>query len=340
MLCSTCLAPLLACLACFPSVTPQRGFCFTEAPFPECHAASVVETCEGLLVAYFAGSAEGAADVGVWLSRRVDEHWSPPKRLLTATDAAGRPVPCWNPVLWHGEDGSLLLFYKAGPSPRDWWGLISVSTDCGRTWGPSRRLPNGFLGPIKNKPLLLPGGRLLCGSSSEHPDWQIHLETSDPMGTEWTKTATLSKPPAVQLIQPTLLRHSDTCLQMLCRSQQQSIYELWSEDAGRTWSEPRSTTLPNPNSGIDSVTLVRGGHLLVYNHSTSERTPLVVTHSADGRAWKPIHTLESEPGEYSYPAIIQADDGQVHVVYTWRRQRIAHVELTPPSGSSPPDHQP
>jgi predicted neuraminidase len=340
MLCSTCLAPLLACLACFPSIAPQREFCFTSAPFLECHAASIVETCDGLLVAYFAGSTEGAADVSVWLSRRTEEHWSPPKRLLTAADAAGRPVPCWNPVLWHAEDGSLLLFYKAGPSPRDWWGLVTVSTDCGRTWGPSRRLPNGFLGPIKNKPILLPDGRLLCGSSTEDPDWQIHLETTDPMGTEWTKTATLSKPPAVQLIQPSLLQHSDTRLQMLCRSQQQSIYELWSEDGGRTWSEPRSTTLPNPNSGIDSVTLVRGGHLLVYNHSTSERTPLVVAHSADGRAWKPIHTLESEPGEYSYPAIIQADDGQVHVVYTWRRQRIAHVELTPPSGSFPSDRQP
>ncbi|MFM7160919.1 MAG: exo-alpha-sialidase [Planctomycetaceae bacterium] len=324
------MTPLFFYLAFLTNAEAQREFCFTQAPFAECHASSIVETCEGLLVAYFAGSTEGAPDVGVWLSRKVDEQWSRPTRLLTATDAAGRPVPCWNPVLWHLEDGSVLLFYKAGPSPREWWGMLTISTDCGRTWSTSRRLPTGFLGPIKNKPLLLPGKRLICGSSTEDAEWRIHLEISNPLGTEWSKTAPLSHQ-GVGLIQPTLLRHSDTRLQMLCRSQQQAIYELWSEDAGRTWTEPRPTSLPNPNSGIDGVSLAGGGHLLVYNHSPRERSPLVVSHSTDGRNWRTLHTLESEPGEYSYPAIIQTEDGNVHVVYTWQRKRIAHVELTPPS---------
>jgi len=335
-------------IACFPALAlglsaalapPERSFCFQTAPFPECHAATAVETCEGLLVAFFAGRAEGASDVGIWITRRVDSEWSPPARLLTATTPNREPVPCWTPVLWHADDGSLLLFYKAGPSPREWWGLVSTSRDCGRTWSPARRLPDGYLGPIKNKPLGLPDGRLLCGSSTEDDDWKIHLETTDARGERWSKTPPLSRPPAVQLIQPTLLRHSDTRLQMLCRSQQRAVYELWSDDAGRTWSEPRPTSLPNPNSGIDAVTLRRGGHLLVYNHSLEDRTPLVVAHSNDGRQWQTLHTLESVEGEYSYPAIIQTDDQQVHVVYTWRRERIAHVEFPPPAGSADPQDQ-
>jgi len=34
-------------------------------------------------------------------------------------------------------------------------------------------------------------------------------------------------------------------------------------------------------------------------------------------------TLEDEPRkEFSYPAVIQAKDGLVHIVYTWKRQRL------------------
>jgi predicted neuraminidase len=116
-------------------------------------------------------------------------------------------------------------------------------------------------------------------------------------------------------------------MQLLCRSRQKRITECWSEDGGKTWSAMKATELPNPSSGIDAVTLRDGSHLLVYNPTTRGRSPLVVGLSADGRVWKTLVTLEQEPGEYSYPAIIQARDGKVHIVYTWKRKRIKHVVL-------------
>jgi predicted neuraminidase len=69
---------------------------------------------------------------------------------------------------------------------------------------------------------------------------------------------------------------------------------------------------------------------LVYNHSTTERTPLNITFSRDdGATWEAPWTLEDAPGEYSYPAIIETRDGKLHITYTWQRQRIKHVVIDP-----------
>jgi predicted neuraminidase len=38
-------------------------------------------------------------------------------------------------------------------------------------------------------------------------------------------------------------------------------------------------------------------------------------------------TLEDAPGEYSYPAIIQAADGGLLMTYTWHRETIKFVRI-------------
>ena len=85
--------------------------------------------------------------------------------------------------------------------------------------------------------------------------------------------------------------------------------------------------LPNPNSGIDAVALRDGRIVLVYNHSTKERTPLNIAVSRDGERFRMFHTLENQPSEYSYPAIIQGRDGDLHITYTWNRKRIRYVRI-------------
>ena len=107
------------------------------------------------------------------------------------------------------------------------------------------------------------------------------------------------------------------------------------DDAGRTWTPITLTSLPNPNSGIDAVTLRDGRHLIVYNRTTRGRTPLNVAVSRDGRTWNDARVLENEAGEYSYPAVIQTADARVHITYTWRRQRIKHVVIDPAALTSP-----
>ena len=304
-------------------------FIYEQAPFPSCHASTIVETKAGLVAAWFGGTDEGEPDVGIWISRHLNGKWSTPVEVANGVQDDGKRHPCWNPVLLQPKTGPLLLFYKVGPSPSRWWGMLMTSTDEAKTWSTPQKLLNGMLGPIRSKPIQLNDGTILCGSSSEHAGWKVHFERTSDLGRTWTKTQALNDPAEFDAIQPTILVHKDR-LQALCRSKQGKITELWSIDQGNTWSPMRATELPNPSAGVDAVTLKDGRHLLVYNPTTRGRTPLVVAMSDDGKGWKLFVTLESAPGEYSYPAMIQARDGKVHVTYTWKRQRIKHAVIEVP----------
>jgi len=143
-------------------------FIYDRAPFPSAHASTIVETRDGVLAAWFGGTAEGEPDVGIWCARRSETGWSAPVEVATGAQPDGKRLPCWNPVLFRPSAGPLLLFYKVGPRPREWWGLLRTSLDEGRTWSGPIPLPPGFLGPIRAKPVELASGELLLGSSTEH----------------------------------------------------------------------------------------------------------------------------------------------------------------------------
>jgi predicted neuraminidase len=230
-------------------------------------------------------------------------------------------------VLCQPREGPLLLFYKVGPSPRRWWGMLTRSRDGGRSWSPPERLPQGILGPIKNKPLELEGGSLLCPSSTEGLSWRCHLERTPDHGASWQKLP-LRQARTRGAIQPSILRHPDGTMQLVCRSRHGAITSCRSKD-GLHWDRMQPLDLPNPDSGLDAAMLADGRALLVYNHARRGRTPLNLALSRDGLHWQPSLVLEDTPGEYSYPAVIQAGDGRIHLTYTWQRRCIRHVELDP-----------
>ncbi|PYQ82481.1 MAG: sialidase [Acidobacteria bacterium] len=317
------------------SAIVDSEFVFQTAPFASAHASTLVETSDGLVAAWFGGSREGAADVGIWLSRRVKGGWTRPVEVASGVEPDGTRHPCWNPVLFEMATGELWLFYKVGPGPQRWWGMIRTSRDAGRTWSNARRLPDGILGPIKNKPVRLSDGSIVGGSSTESPDrpstWRVHFERSVDAGRTWTvaRPNASGERPEIDAIQPSILIHPREMLQAVGRSRSGRVFETWSSDRGQTWAPLTLTALPNPDSGIDAVTLRDGRQLIVYNHTREGRSPLNVALSRDGRSWDAALVLEREPGEYSYPAVIQTADGHAHITYTWRRQRIKHVAIDP-----------
>ncbi len=314
-------------------------FIFIQGPTPSCHASTIVQTSSGFAAAWFGGTEESANDVGIWLSRWENGGWSPAQRVASGKLPDGSPCACWNPVLFRPKSGPLLLFYKVGVDEPLWWGEVMASTDEGRSWQGPRRLPDGLLGPIKNKPVQLPDGSILSPSSIEEyrritPKqvadlWVSHLELSKDNGATWSKIGPLPDPLGANTIQPTILVHPAGQLQLLLRSQAGKIYQSWSGDSLQNWTPLTPTDLPNPDAGIDAVTLRDGRFLLVYNHTEQHRYRLNVAVSKDGKQWDAALELENEKGEFSYPAVIQSADGLVHVTYTWNRKRIKHVVIDP-----------
>ena len=345
----------------------SANFIYESAPFPSCHASSIEETANGLVATWFGGTHEKHPDVGIWVSRLTYSDndaksinskttnptgpWSTPVEVANGKGASpdGKQLPTWNPVLFQPKFGSepqpLVLFYKVGPSPETWWGMMTTSLDQGLSWSEPKRLPDGFLGPIKNKPVERSDGAWLCPSSTETEEepsrWNVHFEITHDQGKTWMRSPALDQKPlndglALQAIQPALLNLGPKHWLAVGRSRQDKIFETESKDDGTTWTPLTLGKLPNNNSGLDTVTLRNGKHLMVYNHVAGtpgqwggKRTPLNVAWSADGKSWKPWLVLENTPGEFSYPAIIQSKNGLVHITYTWNRKKIKHVVVDP-----------
>jgi predicted neuraminidase len=326
----------------------EAQFIADQMPTPSCHASTIVETRSGaLLAAWFGGTAEGRPDVAIWGSRKEKGgSWSAPAELVRETNIA-----TFNPVLFHTGDGLLWLYYKFGPHPTGWTAGRRFSKDQGRTWSAIDHLPAGLWGPIRSKPLVMPDGLIVSGTSSEsYHSWAAWIERSSDHGATWTKHGPITVPmPAPSqstasragdsdpfawerthgIIQPVVIHMGGKRLRLFARATNNigKVCVADSSDLGITWTAARPIDVPNPNSGVDVVRLKDGRLVMIYNHTARGRSPLNLGVSADGERWNMFHTLEPEPGEYSYPAIVQGSDGSLHMTYTWKRQKIKYVRV-------------
>jgi predicted neuraminidase len=307
----------------------QSAFIYESAPFPSCHASTLVETPAGIAAAWFGGTHEKHPDVGIWFSFFRNGSWTAPVEVANGVQDTGKRYPTWNPVLFQMPGKELILFYKEGPAPDTWWGMLKRSTDGGKSWSAAERLPKDIYGPIKNKPELMADGTLLCPSSSEDHGWRLHMEFTKDGGKTWSRTEALNDGVTTSAIQPSILKLPNGKIQQVCRSKNGFVLQSTSDDNGKSWTALTPTTMLNPNSGTDAVTLRDGRHIIIYNKTKKGRSPLNVAISADGQTWNDVAVLENEPGgEFSYPAVIQTSDGKVHITYTWKRKKIKHVIMT------------
>lgn len=131
------------------------------------------------------------------------------------------------------------------------------------------------------------------------------------------------------LIQPTLIEVTDNEFRCFMRNPRSPnrIHFAYSMDRGLTWSRPFATSLPNPNSGLDVVSLPDSRLLCAYNNSEKNRYPLSLAVSdSGGMDWRRIGDVEHEEGEFSYPSMLRRGE-EVYLAYTYKRESIKFTQL-------------
>lgn len=294
------------------------------------HCSTITEAANGdLLCVWYGGSYESAEDQVLFIARRRkgQRAWTDPAVLVRNP---GQPPG--NSVVFRDGLGRIWVVYGRMESRRpirrgSGWGecrlLYRISEDHGVTWGGDQEISGSFGSLPRNAPITLQSGALALPLTGhvEGTRGSFLLKTSD-NGATWERSGVIAGGS-----QPTIVQRSDGSLLAFMRREPR-IVRSESHDEGRTWTPPEKTDFKNPDAGIAMTRLANGHLLLVFNDTETERTPLSIARSVDeGATWEEPLKLEANPGEYSYPCIIQSSDGRIHVTYTYRRYSIKHVEM-------------
>lgn len=294
---------------------------------PSVHCATLSELSDGtLLAAWFGGTRELARDV-VILGARLDsgaQDWSAAQVLVAVPgQALGQPV--FLPL----ADGRLRLFCNVVPPEGRWTSAqphFQDSADGGLSWGPLQALMDypGLM--FRSVALHLPG-RILLPAYDER-EWCSRMLISEDGGENWRLGEPIVSPSGN--IHACLVVLDDGRVLAYLRTGGQGGF-LWrteSRDAGERWTPPLPTSIPNPNSGLDLIRLSSGDLLLACNPVARGRTPLALLMATPNEDWGEPLNLEAGAGEYSYPTLLQTRDGTIHMVYTWRRERIQYARFS------------
>lgn len=341
----------------FPAPSAIHSEPFKEEEFinepgnMQVHAASIAELKDHTLAAvWYGGQYEGAPDTRIYFTTRArtpGASWALPVGIVDR-DSASRELSRYikkigNPLIFTDQDDRLVLIYVS-VTVGGWSGSslnIKVSSDKGKTWSRSQRLT---LSPffnvselVRNNPLRLTDGGFLVplyhefigvfsellwlcpGDGKQAP---IYYKTRLTWGTQY--------------LQPAILGLTPGSAAAFYRSRRPNSHVALSlsADAGATWSAPQYIDLPNPGSGLNALSLSDGRILLAFNDSSTRRDNLslavsnieykVPTEHAEHTERAVV--LENTPGEeFSYPYMLRASDGKIHLVYTWQRKRIKHL---------------
>ncbi len=313
------------------------------------HCAAVVEISGGKLLAFwYGGSDERDKDVCIYSSIFTPQNavWSH-ERALISRESTQKDVDRYikslgNPVIIKDKNSKLWLFYVS-ISYFGWSGSainLTTSTDEGKTWTPSRRLVTSpclnLATLVKGAPFLFEDGTIGLPVYTEFIGKFGELLHLDREGNVIRKIRLSSdryslQPVIVPITQKTgvgFMRYSGKTLPRLL--------QVRTTDGGATWSHPVKMEVLNPNAAVASIRLENGAILLIHNNDKTERCDMTLSYSEDnGNTWRAIYEFErtkyenwqrSSPG-FSYPYIIRTQNGDFHLLYSWKSKHIKHIQF-------------
>jgi len=174
----------------------------------------------------------------------------------------------------------------------------------------------------RTHPIELPGGRILVPLYSDGFSYGL-MAISDDGGKSWHASE-----PIVGFggIQPSVVRKKDGTLVAYLRDNgpaPKRAQVSYSKDNGESWTGAADTQIPNPGSSLEAIVLKDGRWVMAYNDTEKGRASLTVRMSDDeGETWKwERHLEKGTTHSYSYPSLIQAADGAIHITYSSHETR-------------------
>lgn len=313
----------------------------------EAHSANIQLLDNVPITVWYGGTEEGHKDVAIFIATFADEKWSKPIRVIDRASAErglGRYIrKVGNPTLHAWPDGRLTLYFVTVSVGG--WAASNInfieSADGGDTWGePSPLITSPFLNistlvrtlgqPLVDSSLSLPVYHEFLGKFAEilrlSPDHRVLNKVRISRGKYSLQPAVL---PKSELDADAYLRYAGEKAHRLMTSA--------SYDGGRHWTKPELMSLPNPNAAVAVLSLDSETDLMALNDTEDgrHRLSLAIRHNDE---WEIVRTVESEtpeePGshdfEFSYPSLVMAPDGLIHLVYTWNQKRIRHLTFNRP----------
>ena len=306
------------------------------------HAVTLAQRSDGkLIAAWFAGSREGASDVAIFSSVYDHGAWTAPQLIINRQrvehDTHRLIRKLGNPLLWRDAKNVLHLWFVSA-SYGGWSGSAInhvQSQDDGQHWSTVTRIvttPFANLSTlVRNPALALADGGVALPTYHEflnkRPEW-LRFDRN-------LRLADQSRiPDSVRTLQPAAAALDQHRVLAMTRDSgpPHRIYSAYSSDSGGRWQPATATAIPNPDSAFALLRLADGTLLLACNPLEANRNRLALLRSLDeGRHWSAPLIIEqgSVDEEFSYPALLQDTAGAVHLAYTWKRQTIKHVALSP-----------
>lgn len=170
----------------------------------------------------------------------------------------------------------------------------------------------------RTHPTILESGKILLPLYSDGFNFGL-IGISEDDGETWKSSLPII---GRGLNQPSLIVRNDGSIDAYMRDDGDEpgrIMLSHSEDEGYSWSYALESDIPNPGASIEVLKLKDGNWLLAYNDVDDGRYSLAVAISDDeGKTWKWKKKLENRKGgSYSYPSVIQAKDGKIHLTYSY-----------------------